>query len=100
MTNIELAKSKLKKYNQQQIIEAIDTFSMPGIIEINAVEYYANETEDDIKNGKVGSLIKKPIDPNIGTDSEFVIIGETFIKPKKEYIHRITNDMIKYFDAT
>ena len=74
-------------------VEAIDTFSMPGIIEINAVEYYANETEDDIKNGKVGSLIKKPIDPNIGTDSEFVIVGETFIKPKKEYIYYIESSI-------
>jgi hypothetical protein len=25
----------------------------------------------------------------VGTDSEFVIIGETFIKPKKEYIYYI-----------
>lgn len=74
-------------------VEAIDTFSMPGIIEINAVEYYANETEDDIQNGKVGSLIKKPIDPNIGTDSEFIIIGETFIKPKKEYIYYIESSI-------
>lgn len=70
-------------------VEAIDTFSTPGIIEVTAVEYYANESEDDVENGKVGSLIKKPIDPNVGTDSEFIIIGETFIKPKKEYIYYI-----------
>ena len=70
-------------------VEAIDTFSTPGIIEVTAVEYYANESEDDVDNGKVGSLIKKPIDPNIGTDSEFIIIGETFIRPKKEYIYYI-----------
>ena len=70
-------------------VEAIDTFSTPGIIEVTAVEYYANEHEDDVENGKVGSLIKKPIDPNIGTDSEFIIIGETFIRPKKEYIYYI-----------
>ena len=68
-------------------VEAIDTFSMPGIIEINAVEYYANETEDDIEEGKVGSLIKKPIDPNV--DNKYNIIGDTFIKPKKEYIYYI-----------
>lgn len=70
-------------------VEAIDTFSTPGIIEVTAVEYYANESEDDVENGKVGSLIKKPIDPNIGTESEFVIFGDTFIKPKKEYIYYI-----------
>jgi hypothetical protein len=70
-------------------VEATDSFSTPGILEITAVEYYANEHEDDIENGKVGALITKPIDPNVGTDSEFVIIGETFIRPKKEYIYYI-----------
>ena len=68
-------------------VEAVDSFSMPGIIEINAVEYYANEIEDDVENGKVGSLIKKPLDPNI--DNVLNINGETFIKPKKEYIYYI-----------
>lgn len=74
-------------------VEAIDTFSTPGIIEITAVEYYANEFEDDLEAGKVGSLIKKPIDPNIGTDSEFIIVGETFIKPKKEYTYYIEGSL-------
>lgn len=75
-------------------IEATDSFSTPGILEITAVEYYANEHEDDIENGKVGALITKPIDPNVGTDSEFVIIGETFIKPKKEYIYYIDGSQV------
>lgn len=75
-------------------VEAIDSFSTPGILEITAVEYYANEHEDDIENGKVGALITKPIDPNIGTDSEFVIIGETFIRPKKEYIYYIDGSQV------
>ena len=70
-------------------VEATDSFSTPGILEITAVEYYANEFEDDVEAGKVGSLIKKPIDPNVGTDSEFIIVGDTFIKPKKEYIYYI-----------
>lgn len=74
-------------------VEAIDTFSTPGIIEVTAVEYYANEFEDDIEAGKVGSLIRKPIDPNIGSDSEFVIVGETFIRPKKEYIYYIEGSL-------
>ena len=74
-------------------VEAIDSFSTPGILEITAVEYYANEHEDDIENGKVGALITKPIDPNVGTNSEFVIIGETFIKPKKEYIYYIEGSL-------
>ena len=75
-------------------VEATDSFSTPGILEITAVEYYANEHEDDIENGKVGALITKPIDPNIGTDSEFVIIGDTFIKPKKEYIYYIDGSQV------
>lgn len=70
-------------------VEAVDTMSTPGIIEISAVEYYANEHEDDIEAGLVGALITKPIDPNEGTESEFVIVGETFIKPKKEYVYYI-----------
>lgn len=70
-------------------VEAVDTMSTPGIIEISAVEYYANEHEDDIEAGLVGALVTKPIDPNEGTESEFVIVGETFIKPKKEYIYYI-----------
>ena len=54
---------------------------MPGILEINAIEYYANEIEDDIENGVVGGLIVDPIQP----ENKAVIKGETFIKPKKEY---------------
>ena len=71
-------------------VEAIDTLSTPGIIEIAAVEYYANEQEDDVDNGLVGALVTKPIDPNEGeVASNYVIIGETFIKPKKEYVYYI-----------
>ena len=65
-------------------VEAIDTISMPGILEITAVEYYANETEDDIENGIVGGLISDPIEPE--TNSE-LIAGEAFIKPKITYIY-------------
>ena len=65
-------------------VEAIDWISMPGILEINAVEYYSNETEDDIDNGIVGGLIVDPINPN-NKFVEDTIVGETFIKPKKQY---------------
>ena len=73
-----------KNYNICWRVEAVDWISMPGILEINAVEYYKNETEDDIENGIVGGLIAEPVSPN----NDFVdntIIGETFIKPKKQY---------------
>jgi hypothetical protein len=65
-------------------VEAIDWLSTPGILEVSAVEYYANTTEDDIENGIVGGLIVKPASPN-EEEIEEAIVGETFIKPKKEY---------------
>ena len=65
-------------------VEAIDWISTPGILEISAVEYYANETEDDIENGVVGGLIVKDTNPN-DSEIEKTIIGETFIKPKMTY---------------
>ena len=64
-------------------IEAIDSISTPGILEVTAVEYYANETEDDIEAGIVGGLIEETKDPNEGQAAS--IIGETFIKVKKDY---------------
>ena len=73
-----------KDYNICWRVESADWLSMPGILEINAVEYYANETEDDLEQGVVGGLIAEPMNPN----TKFVedtIIGETFIKPKKFY---------------
>lgn len=66
-------------------VEAIDWISTPNILEVIAVEYYANETEDDIENGLVGAFKTKPIDPNEDLTQE--ILGETFIKPKKEYTY-------------
>ena len=45
-------------------VEAIDWLSTPGILEVAAVEYYANETEDDIENGIVRGLTVKPANPN------------------------------------
>lgn len=67
-------------------VEAIDWISTPGILEVVAVEYYANETEDDIEAGIVGGLIEEPKDPN--GEEPMEIIGETFIKVKKEYKFR------------
>ena len=65
-------------------VEAIDWISMPGILEINAVEYYANEHEDDIENGIVGGLIAEPVNPNTKSANN-IIQGESFIKPKAQY---------------
>lgn len=65
-------------------VEAIDWISTPGILEVTAVEYYSNETEDDVKNGIVGGLIVKQENPNT-LEEERAILGETFIKVKKTY---------------
>jgi hypothetical protein len=65
-------------------VEASDWISTPGILEVIAVEYYANETEDDVDNGIVGGLIEPIKDPN-GEVEEVDIIGDTFIKVKKLY---------------
>lgn len=73
-------------------VEATDWISTPGILEVIAVEYYANETEDDIENGIVGGLIEPIKDPNDGTLDEMDIIGETFIKVKKLYDYSFYGD--------
>ena len=65
-------------------VEAIDSISMPGVLEIYATEYYANEYEDNIDKGLVGDLIVEPITPEPSTEE---IMGEIFIKPKKTYTY-------------
>lgn len=65
-------------------VEATDWISTPGILEVTAVEYYANVTEDDIENGVVGGLVVTEPNPN-DTIVEQTIVGNTFIKPKKTY---------------
>lgn len=69
-------------------VEAIDWISTPGILEVVAVEYYANESEDDIDAGIVGGLIQEIQDPNGEENME--IQGETFIKVKRPYSYRFT----------
>ena len=74
-------------------IEAIDWLSMPGVLEINAVEYYANEFEDNLEDGTVGSLKTEPINPN-NSFIEDTIVGETFIKPKREYEYEYIGNLV------
>lgn len=66
-------------------VEAIDSISLPGVLEIHAREYFANDDIDDIEKGLVGGLIQEPeIQDNEN------IVGDTFIKPKFEYIYTYT----------
>ena len=68
-------------------VEATDWISTPGIFELTAEEYYANESEDDIEQGLVGALIAEPVMPN-SNETEIFIDGDTFIKVKKTYIYK------------
>jgi hypothetical protein len=68
-------------------VEATDWISTPGILEVTAVEYYANEIEDDVDNGIVGGNIVPLESPNT-KEEESTIIGDTFIKVKKSYNYR------------
>lgn len=75
-------------------VEALDWISTPGILEVIAVEYFANETEDDIENGIVGGLLKPIEDPNGDKEETIDIIGDTFIKVKKTYSFYFNGSLI------
>ena len=64
---------------------------MPGIIQVVAVEYYANETKDDIKHNLANGLVLDPIDPNEEEGVNDIIEGPTFIKPRVEYNYYYRN---------
>lgn len=70
-------------------IEATDAYSTPGIITVDAVEYYSNDHQDNINDGLVGALIKEPENPNKKDED---IIGEVFIKPKKTYTYEFIGE--------
>lgn len=97
MPKTEAAEKYFKRYAKFYLqgldtcwrVEAVDAITSPGIIKITAVEYYANETEDDIKNGLVGVLKTIKENPNDKT-TENKIIGETFIKPKVVQIYKFS----------
>lgn len=63
-------------------VEAVDSISTPGIIEIYAAEYYSNPDIDDIEQGVAGGLIIKPAEQEALSE----IKGEGLIKPCKNYI--------------
>ena len=62
-------------------VEATDWVSTPGVFEMTAVEYYANEHEDDVDAGLVGALLNKDTATEYSTHA---IKGPTFIKPLQE----------------
>lgn len=68
-------------------VEALNWISTPGILDLTAIEYYANYDEDDVENGVVGALKVQPWDLK-EQDPDQAIIGETFIKPKVTYTYK------------
>ena len=60
-------------------VEATDTISMPGVLEINAEEYYINDQKDSVAEG-LPDTYAEPVDPQ---DED--IEGDIYIKPKKQY---------------
>ena len=64
-------------------VEATDSVSTKGILELTAVEYYANETEDDVEKGLVKAFVQKNVEPEVNIEED--IVGPTFIKPKITY---------------
>ena len=64
-------------------VESIDSISLPGLLQIHAREYYANDDTDDITNGIVDGKHESVTYPE-GQSEE--IVGDTFIiKPKFKY---------------
>lgn len=68
-------------------VEAIDSITNPGIIEIFAKEYYSNNQTDDLENGLAGALIVAPT-----ITQETNIVGEYLIKPGIEYTYSATGN--------
>lgn len=100
MPNNEITKEHFQRYSKFYLqddktcwrVEGLDWLSTPGILEVAAVEYYANETEDDIENGIVGGLIVEPENPNT-QEEELTILGDTFIKVKKFYDYKFNGNL-------
>jgi hypothetical protein len=67
-------------------VETTDTISMPGVLELTAVEYYSNLAEDNVEEGLVGDLVMAPL-PEFG---EELIIGSATMKPKRTYVYKYT----------
>lgn len=68
-------------------VEAVNTLSTPGIIEVTAVEYYANIQQDEADD----NMYITPVAYDENKNTNYEVIGDIFIKPKKEYTYYIYN---------
>jgi len=60
-------------------VEAVDSISMRGIIEISAEEYYINKDQDDVEERVADAVILEPIIPEPS-----LIKGPESVKPKQK----------------
>lgn len=60
-------------------VQVTDSISMEGVLQVVALEHYANETLDNIEEGIEDYFEVVPVLPETGT--EYMILGNTFIKP-------------------
>lgn len=68
-------------------VEAVDAYSLPGILEIYAKEDYVNTEVDDIEKGIAGGLIEPKNTEDSNTSDNMVIVGDDYIKPGFEYTY-------------
>lgn len=61
-------------------IEEVDRLSMPGVIQLQATEYYANRIDDDIEKNIRNAWNVQPIIPEYPTD--YAIEGPLTVKPQ------------------
>lgn len=66
-------------------VEAVNWISMPGVIEIVAVEYYSNQMEEKQKLEDAGHIQAFALRAVPEDKGEQIINGESTIRPKKEY---------------
>lgn len=60
-------------------VQVIDSVSMEGVLQVIAMEYYTNETLDNVEENIEDYFEIVPVLPETGT--EYMILGNTFIKP-------------------
>ena len=69
-------------------IEAVDSFSMPGVIQFTAVEYYANDAIDNVEEGiaNMNKIVEEQVKERKTKELNY-IDGETFVKPKTTNVY-------------
>ena len=74
-------------------VQAPDSISMEGVLEINAEEYYKDRDTDtdEVKDGLIIDSIKDT--------TEYTILGNSFIKPKIKETYKIISDLTGTWSA-